>query len=178
MAYGVAKAAIDKMSSDIAVELAPHGVAVVSLYPGLVRTEKVMEAAAWLDLTNSESPEFVGRAIAALAVDPKVMNRTETVRVAARLALEYGRTDVERKAPASAHARQRLSEYQMKKHRPTTAFEIVRTVGLALPDVEAMTNWAGLPVLKARGPESNCPLWSSTWRTPTSWPAKTVLRVQ
>jgi dehydrogenase/reductase SDR family protein 1 len=30
----------------------------VSLYPGLVRTEKVMDAAAWLDLTNSESPEF------------------------------------------------------------------------------------------------------------------------
>ena len=45
----------------------PHGVAVVSLYPGMVRTEKVMEAAAWLDLSNSESPEFVGRAVAALA---------------------------------------------------------------------------------------------------------------
>jgi dehydrogenase/reductase SDR family protein 1 len=99
VAYGVAKAATDKMSADMAVELAPHGVAVVSLYPGLVRTEKVMEAAAWLDLTNSESPEFVGRAVAALATDPHLMERTGTVQVAARLALEYGFTDVDGKAP-------------------------------------------------------------------------------
>src|SRR5205085_4316509 len=99
VAYGVAKAATDKMSADMAVELAPHGVAVVSLYPGLVRTEKVMEAAAWIDLSNSESPEFVGRAVAALASDPKVMERTGTVQVAARLALEYGFTDTDGKAP-------------------------------------------------------------------------------
>jgi hypothetical protein len=39
----------------------------------------------------------------------------------------------------------------MKKHGPTTAFEIVKTAGLALPEVEAMTNWAGLPVLRVRG---------------------------
>ena len=38
-----------------------------SLYPGLVRTEKIMEVAALLDLTNSESPEFIGRAVVALA---------------------------------------------------------------------------------------------------------------
>ena len=69
VAYGVSKAATDKLTADMAAELRPHGVAVVSLYPGLVRTEKVMQAAAWLDLTNSESPEFVGRAVAALAVD-------------------------------------------------------------------------------------------------------------
>ena len=46
VAYGVSKAATDKMTADMATELKPHGVAVVSLYPGLVRTEKVMEAAA------------------------------------------------------------------------------------------------------------------------------------
>src|SRR5207302_7734248 len=57
--YGVAKAATDKMTSDMAHELRPHGVAVVSLYPGLVRTEAVIQAAeaGWLDLSNSESPE-------------------------------------------------------------------------------------------------------------------------
>ena len=76
VAYGVSKAATDKMTADMAVELKPHGVAVVSLYPGLVRTEKVMEAAAWLDLTNSESPEFIGRAVAALAADPDVLRHT------------------------------------------------------------------------------------------------------
>ena len=58
-----------------------------------------MEAAAWIDLSNSESPEFVGRAVAALASDPKVMERTGTVQVAARLALEYGFTDTDGKAP-------------------------------------------------------------------------------
>jgi NAD(P)-dependent dehydrogenase (short-subunit alcohol dehydrogenase family) len=54
VAYGVSKAATDKMTADMATELKPYGVAVVSLYPGLVRTEKIMEAAKWLDLTNSE----------------------------------------------------------------------------------------------------------------------------
>ena len=64
--YGIAKAATDKMASDMAHELKSHGVTVVSLYPGLVRTEAVL-AAGVFDLSNSESPEFTGRAVAALA---------------------------------------------------------------------------------------------------------------
>lgn len=99
VAYGVSKAATDKMTADMAVELRPHGVTVVSLYPGLVRTEKVMEAAAWLDLTNSESPEFIGRAVAALAADPNVLRYTGKVLVAASVASEYGFTDIDGKAP-------------------------------------------------------------------------------
>ena len=99
VAYGVSKAATDKMTAHMASELLPHGVAVVSLYPGLVRTEKVMEAAAWLDLSNSESPEFIGRAIAALAADPDVMRHTGKVLVAAALAADYGFTDVDGKSP-------------------------------------------------------------------------------
>jgi NAD(P)-dependent dehydrogenase (short-subunit alcohol dehydrogenase family) len=99
VAYGVSKAATDKMTADMAVELRPYGVTVVSLYPGLVRTEKVMEASAWLDLTNSESPEFIGRAVAALAGDPDVMRHTGTVLVAASLAVEYGFTDIDGKVP-------------------------------------------------------------------------------
>jgi dehydrogenase/reductase SDR family protein 1 len=97
--YGVSKAATDKMTADMAVELRPYGVTTVSLYPGLVRTEKVMEAATWLDLTNSESPEFIGRAVAALATDPDVMRHTGTVLVAARVAMEYGFTDIDGKTP-------------------------------------------------------------------------------
>jgi len=99
VAYGVSKAATDKLTADMAIELKPHGVTAVSLYPGMVRTEKVMAAAAWLDLTNSESPEFIGRAVAALAGDPHVMRHTGTVLVAASLALEYGFTDIDGKAP-------------------------------------------------------------------------------
>ena len=99
VAYGVSKAATDKMTADMAVELKPHGVAVVSLYPGLVRTEKVMEAAQFLDLSNSESPEFIGRAIAALASDPDALRHTGTVLVAAALAKEYGFTDIDGRSP-------------------------------------------------------------------------------
>jgi dehydrogenase/reductase SDR family member 1 len=99
VAYGVSKAATDKMTAHMAAELQPHGVAVVSLYPGMVRTEKVMEAAAWLDLSNSESPEFIGRAIAALAADPDVLRHTGKVLVAAAVAIDYGFTDVDGKSP-------------------------------------------------------------------------------
>ncbi len=99
VAYGVAKAATDKMTADMAHELREHNVAVVSLYPGLVRTEKVMQAADWLDLSNSESPQFIGRAVAALASDPAVMGRTGQVLIAASLAQEYGFTDIDGKTP-------------------------------------------------------------------------------
>jgi NAD(P)-dependent dehydrogenase (short-subunit alcohol dehydrogenase family) len=95
----VSKAATDKMTADMATELKRHGVTVVSLYPGLVRTEKVMEAAQWLDLTNSESPEFIGRAVAALATDPDVLRHTGKVLVAAALAKEYGFTDIDGTTP-------------------------------------------------------------------------------
>jgi NAD(P)-dependent dehydrogenase (short-subunit alcohol dehydrogenase family) len=99
VAYGVSKAATDKMTFDMAVELRAYGVTAVSLYPGLVRTEKVMEAAAWLEMSNSESPEFVGRAVAALAGDPDIMRHTGKVLVAAALATEYGFTDIDGKIP-------------------------------------------------------------------------------
>jgi NAD(P)-dependent dehydrogenase (short-subunit alcohol dehydrogenase family) len=99
VAYGVSKAATDKLTVDMATELKPHGVAVVSLYPGLVRTEKVLEAAQWLDLSNSESAEFIGRAVAALADDPDVLRYTGKVLVAAALAREYGFTDIDGKTP-------------------------------------------------------------------------------
>jgi dehydrogenase/reductase SDR family protein 1 len=98
-AYGVAKAATDKLTADMAVELKPHGVTVVSLYPGMVRTEKVMEAAQWLDLSNSESPEFIGRAVVTLARDPDAMRYSGQVLVAAALAKEYGFIDVDGKSP-------------------------------------------------------------------------------
>jgi NAD(P)-dependent dehydrogenase (short-subunit alcohol dehydrogenase family) len=99
--YGMAKAATDKMTADMAYELRPHGIAVLSLYPGLVRTEAVMEAAqgGWLDVSNSESPEFVGRVIAALALDRTVLERTGRVFVAATVASEYRIKDTDGNQP-------------------------------------------------------------------------------
>ncbi len=99
VAYGVSKAATDKLTADMATELKQYGVAVVSLYPGLVRTEKVMEAAKWLDLSNSESPEFIGRAVAALAADADVLRYSGKVLVAAAIAKEYGFTDIDGTTP-------------------------------------------------------------------------------
>jgi NAD(P)-dependent dehydrogenase (short-subunit alcohol dehydrogenase family) len=99
VAYGVAKAATDKLTSDMAAELKEHNVAAVSLYPGLVRTEKIMAAAQWLDLSNSESPEFTGRAVVALANDDEVMSKSGKVLVVAALAQEYGFTDIDGKSP-------------------------------------------------------------------------------
>jgi dehydrogenase/reductase SDR family member 1 len=96
--YGVAKAADDRLAQDMAHELKAYNVAVVSLYPGLVRTERVL-AAGVFDLSNSESPQFIGRAIAALAADANVMQKSGRVHVAAALALEYGFTDIDGRQP-------------------------------------------------------------------------------
>lgn len=96
--YGVAKAATDKMATDMAHELKAHGVTVVSLYPGLVRTEAVL-AAGVFDLSNSESPEFIGRVVSALASDPGSLRWSGQVVVAAALAREYGFTDIDGSQP-------------------------------------------------------------------------------
>jgi NAD(P)-dependent dehydrogenase (short-subunit alcohol dehydrogenase family) len=96
--YGIAKAATDKMAADMGHELAEHGVVVVSLYPGLVRTEATV-AAGVFDFSNSESPEFIGRAVAALAEDPEAMRHTGNVLVAAQLGLDYGFKDIDGATP-------------------------------------------------------------------------------
>ena len=96
--YGVSKAATDKLTADTAAVLRDHGITVASLYPGLVRTEAVL-AAGVFDLSNSESPEFTGRAVAALAADPDVQRRTGQVLVAAQLGVDYGFTDVDGRSP-------------------------------------------------------------------------------
>ena len=98
VAYGVSKAATDKMTSDMAVELRAHDVAVVSLYPGLVRTENVIKSE-YFDLSNSESPQFIGRAVAALAADPAVLERSGKALVAAQLALDCGFRDIDGAQP-------------------------------------------------------------------------------
>jgi dehydrogenase/reductase SDR family protein 1 len=96
--YGVSKAATDKMTSDMAHELGPHGVTAISLYPGLVRTEAVL-ASGWFDLSNSESPEFIGRVIRALWRDPALLERSGQVLVAAAVAAELGVQDLDGKQP-------------------------------------------------------------------------------
>ena len=97
--YGVSKAAVDKMTEYMADELKKYKVAVVSLYPGLVRTESVMRASKHFDMSNSESPQFIGRVVSALANDPNIMKKSGEVLVAAQEALEYEIKDVDGKQP-------------------------------------------------------------------------------
>jgi dehydrogenase/reductase SDR family protein 1 len=97
--YGVSKAAVDKMTEYMAKELRKYEVAVVSLYPGLVRTESIMRNAKHFDMSNSESPQFIGRVVAALANDSNIMKKSGKVLVAAQEALEYGIQDIDGKQP-------------------------------------------------------------------------------
>jgi dehydrogenase/reductase SDR family protein 1 len=97
--YGVSKAATDRLAADMAHELRAHQVTAVSLYPGLVRTERVLRNAQHFDMSNSESPQFTGRAVAALATDPNLIQKSGQVLIVAALALEYGFTDIDGKQP-------------------------------------------------------------------------------
>ena len=99
--YGISKAATDKLTADTAHELRPHGVAAVSLYPGMVRTEAVLAAAegGWLDLSNSESPEFIGRVVAGLAHAADLMSLSGQPIVAAAFAQRAGISDIDGKQP-------------------------------------------------------------------------------
>jgi len=101
--YGVGKAAIDKVTKDTAFELEPHGVAVVSLWPGLVLTEGLLANTVetedgrrelhGLDISFGETPKFNGRAVVALATDPEILKKTGGSYWSASLAREYGFTE-------------------------------------------------------------------------------------
>ncbi len=102
VAYGVGKAALDRLTADSAHELRAHGVAVVSLWPGLVLTERTRGAAKalpTLDFSGAESQRFTGRAVAALAADPQVMRFTGRALSSRELADVYGFTDEDGRLP-------------------------------------------------------------------------------
>jgi NAD(P)-dependent dehydrogenase (short-subunit alcohol dehydrogenase family) len=88
-AYAMAKAADDRLAQVAARQLREHGVASLTVYPGLVRTEGVMQFAEHLDLTGSQSPEGTGRAVAALAADPRVLTLSGQALRVADLAARY-----------------------------------------------------------------------------------------
>lgn len=94
VAYSVAKAADDRLAVALAGQLSADGVASVGLYPGLVRTEGVVQFSEYLDFAGSQSPEGVGRVVAALAGDPELMSLTGRCLAVDELARRYG-VDVE-----------------------------------------------------------------------------------
>lgn len=136
VAYGVGKAGVDRLAADMAVELRAEGVASVSLWPGVVRTERMVkfskteEGAKAFDLGQSESPLLSGRVVAALAADAGVMGRTGEVVVVAEAAREYGVVDEDGSQPPSIRSLQFLVPFVMKGLSPPAAL---------IPDVRLPT---------------------------------------
>lgn len=92
--YGMSKAALDKMTADMGVELAGTGVTAVSLWPGLIRTELLLSLGvndfAGFSVDRAEDPEFVGRVIAALADDAGTADRNGHTLITAEWGARYG----------------------------------------------------------------------------------------
>ena len=109
--YDLAKAAVLRMGFSLGHELRPHGAIAVSLTPGWLRSEAMLEAfgvteANWRDATKrvpgfaiSESPAFVGRAVVALAQDPNVSRWNGQSVSSGQLAKIYGFTDLDGSQP-------------------------------------------------------------------------------
>ncbi|CAN7600968.1 SDR family oxidoreductase [Polaromonas sp. LjRoot131] len=107
--YDMAKAAMTRLAFGMAEELRPRGIASLAVSPGWMRTEFVLtghqtDEAHWQErpaLARTESPHYLGRAVAALAVDLAVMDKSGGVHLVAHLAREYGFTDIDGRQPAA-----------------------------------------------------------------------------
>jgi NAD(P)-dependent dehydrogenase (short-subunit alcohol dehydrogenase family) len=109
--YDLAKAAVNRMAFALAHEVQPYGATAVSLTPGWLRSEAMLDAyqvteANWRDATRntpdfgiSETPHYVGRAVAALAADPDVSRWNGKSLSSGQLARVYGFTDVDGSQP-------------------------------------------------------------------------------
>ncbi|MEI7056681.1 SDR family NAD(P)-dependent oxidoreductase [Nocardioides sp. CCNWLW239] len=106
-AYGAVKAGVDKLAHDMAVDLAPHDVVVVSVWMGILRTERTLAGLArdperyGALAARMESPELTGRVVAGLMSHPDRMRWTGRTVVGAELARELGVTDVDGSSPPS-----------------------------------------------------------------------------
>lgn len=109
--YDLAKIAVDRMAWAHAKDLAPHGATAVSITPGWMRSEMMLEhydvteqtwrdaIAGQPDFAISETPRFVGRAITALAADEHVSRWNGQSLSSGQLAREYGFTDLDGSRP-------------------------------------------------------------------------------
>ncbi|MGH2840378.1 MAG: SDR family oxidoreductase [Solirubrobacteraceae bacterium] len=110
--YDLAKSSVLRLAFAQSKELAPHGCTAVALTPGWMRSEMMLENYGvtednWRDATVgsphfraiSESPRFVGRAVAALAADPQLERRNGGSFSSGGLAREYGFTDIDGSQP-------------------------------------------------------------------------------
>lgn len=103
--YGMSKAALDKLTHDAAVELKGTDVTVLSLWPGLVRTEQLLASGvtdiAGVPVRDAETPELQGRVLAAVAADPDVARHAGGVLITAEAAQDYGVVEPDGGQPVS-----------------------------------------------------------------------------
>jgi NAD(P)-dependent dehydrogenase (short-subunit alcohol dehydrogenase family) len=109
--YDLAKMGAIRMAYDMAIDLRGTGVTALAVTPGFLRSEAMLERmdvteANWRDAAHkskgfeeSETPVYVGRAVAALAADPKVLRKAGRVFASWTLAKEYGFTDADGRQP-------------------------------------------------------------------------------
>jgi NAD(P)-dependent dehydrogenase (short-subunit alcohol dehydrogenase family) len=109
--YDLAKSSVIRLAFAQAAELRPHGVAAVAVTPGFLRSEAVLDyfgvtEDTWRDavaqdphFAYSESPAYLGRAVAALAADPNIMDKTGRALATWGLYQEYGFTDIDGTQP-------------------------------------------------------------------------------
>ncbi len=109
--YSLAKISIIHLAEAQAAELRPHGVASVSVTPGFLRSEEMLDhfgvaEGNWQDAADkephfleSETPFFIGRGLAALAADPDLMGKSGKAFTSWGLSDEYGITDVDGRRP-------------------------------------------------------------------------------
>jgi len=98
--YDIAKAAINRMAYGLALELQEYGITAVALSPGWMRTEAVLaHDHTPEELATTESVEYIGRAVVALATDRGVMEKTGQVLRTRELGRDYGFTDIDGKNP-------------------------------------------------------------------------------
>lgn len=109
--YDLAKSAVIRLAVAQAAELKPHGVAALAITPGFLRSEAMLEGFGvsednWRDgaakdphFAHSETPMYLGRAVAALAADPAIMEKTGRALATWGLYKEYGFTDADGTQP-------------------------------------------------------------------------------
>lgn len=107
-AYGAAKAGTDKMTADMAADLAPAGVSAVSFWPGFILTDAIRATPAEMIpaelremLPHWETPEFSGLVLDALADDPELASMSGKAVIGAELGQRYGIKDTDGKQPIS-----------------------------------------------------------------------------
>lgn len=111
LVYDLVKTSVIRLALGMGVELRPHGVSAVAVTPGFLRSEAMLDhfgvtEATWREgakkdpnFIASETPLFVGRAVAALAADPAVMRKTGRVHASWTLSEEYGFVDEDGSRP-------------------------------------------------------------------------------